>query len=107
MRRELETLIKENKLVVFMKGDPSAPRCGFSRAVCAILDLHGVKKEKMLTVDVLSNPMVREQIKLISQWPTIPQVFVDGEFVGGCDLMVEMNRTGQLHELLQKHQLVD
>src|SRR5688572_8952117 len=96
-RKKIEEDVKSNDVVLFMKGNPQAPRCGFSATVAGILDeLVGEYK----TVDVLSDGRVREGIKEYSDWPTIPQLYVKGEFVGGCDLVREMYETGELQETL-------
>ena len=90
--------IKDNQVVLFMKGTPAFPMCGFSAAVVQILNLLGVD---YATHDVLTDPEVRQGIKEFSSWPTIPQLYVKGEFVGGCDIVREMHQTGELAELLQ------
>ena len=89
--------ITDNPVVLFMKGSPVFPQCGFSAAVVQILSHLGVKFKG---VDVLSDPEIREGIKEFSSWPTIPQLYVKGEFVGGCDIVREMYETGELAELL-------
>jgi len=89
-----------------MKGTPDVPQCGFSRAVVQILDLHGVPHEKMQTYDVLVDPELRSSIKEYSEWPTIPQVYVNGEFVGGCDIVLGMHQSGELEELLEKNKVI-
>lgn len=94
----IEGAIKGNDLLVFMKGTPDEPMCGFSRAVIQILQMHGV--EEVVGVNCLQDPEVREGIKEFTEWPTIPQVYVKGEFVGGCDVLVQMHQSGELHELL-------
>lgn len=96
-RQQIEGAVRSNDVVLFMKGTPQAPRCGFSATVAGILDeLVGEYK----TVDVLADGKVREGIKEYSDWPTIPQLYVKGEFVGGCDLVREMYESGELHETL-------
>jgi monothiol glutaredoxin len=96
-RQQIENHVRNNDVVLFMKGTPQAPRCGFSATVAGILDeLVG----KYKTVDVLSDAKVREGIKEFSDWPTIPQLYVKGEFVGGCDLVREMYESGELQETL-------
>lgn len=92
-------LVKKNKVVVFMKGVPEEPRCGFSNAVVQILKMHDVKYD---AYDVLQDEALRQNIKDYSNWPTIPQVFINGEFVGGCDILLEMHRNGELVEELKK-----
>ena len=93
--------VAEAPVVLFMKGTPVFPQCGFSAAVVQILSHMGVKFKG---VDVLADPSVREGIKSFSNWPTIPQLYVNGEFVGGCDIMREMYQTGELQQLLAQQQ---
>ncbi|XP_061392687.1 glutaredoxin-related protein 5, mitochondrial-like [Musca vetustissima] len=95
----LQKLVNTNKVVVFMKGNPEAPRCGFSNAVVQILRMHGVQYDAH---DVLQSDELREKIKEFSEWPTIPQVFINGEFVGGCDILLQMHQSGDLIEELKK-----
>src|SRR5262245_15942444 len=96
-RQKIEQDVKNHDVVLFMKGSPAAPRCGFSATVAGILDeLVG----KYKTVDVLEDGRIREGIKEYSDWPTIPQLYIKGEFVGGCDLVREMYENGELHEAL-------
>ncbi|KAM8719588.1 hypothetical protein ACLKA7_005772 [Drosophila subpalustris] len=95
----LDKLVRTNKVVVFMKGNPQAPRCGFSNAVVQIMRMHGVQYDAH---DVLQNEALRQGIKDYSDWPTIPQVFIDGEFVGGCDILMQMHQSGDLIEELKK-----
>jgi Grx4 family monothiol glutaredoxin len=82
--------------VLFMKGTPQMPQCGFSRAVVQILDLHDIPKNDVKAYNVLEDQELREAIKEYSSWPTIPQVYVDGEFIGGCDIVMEMHSKGEL-----------
>jgi len=89
--------ITENDVVLYMKGTPVFPQCGFSAAVVQVLTHLGVK---FRGVDVLADPSLRQGIKEFSSWPTIPQLYVKGEFVGGCDIVREMYETGELGELL-------
>lgn len=96
---EIDGLVKQAKVVVFMKGVPDAPRCGFSNAVVQIMAMHDVKYEAH---DVLADEVLRQGIKDFSNWPTIPQVYLDGEFVGGCDILLQMHQNGELVEELQK-----
>jgi monothiol glutaredoxin len=95
----IEHLIKSNRVMLFMKGNRTFPQCGFSAAVVDTLKKHGVPFN---TFNVLSDINVREGIKEYSQWPTIPQLYVDGEFVGGCDIVREMDASGELAQLLSK-----
>jgi monothiol glutaredoxin len=96
-RQRIDGDVKSNDVVLFMKGTPQAPRCGFSATVAGILDeLVGEYK----TVDVLADTNLRDGIKEYSDWPTIPQLYIKGEFVGGCDIVREMYESGELHEKL-------
>ena len=93
----IDELVKSNYVVLFMKGTALFPQCGFSSRAVAILDRLGAKYE---TVDVLQDPEIRQGIKAYSEWPTIPQLYVKGEFVGGSDIMMEMFESGELQQLL-------
>lgn len=97
IRQQIEEAIKSNEVVLFMKGTPEAPRCGFSATVAGILDELVGDYE---TVDVLADTRIREGIKAYSDWPTIPQLYVKGEFVGGCDIVREMYENGELEQAL-------
>jgi monothiol glutaredoxin len=88
--------VAENDVMLFMKGSPVAPQCGFSAAVVQILSQLGVKFKAM---DVLADPELRQGIKEFSNWPTIPQLYVKGEFIGGCDIVREMFAEGELQSL--------
>jgi monothiol glutaredoxin len=90
--------IGENDVVLYMKGTPVFPQCGFSAAVVGVLTHLGVKFKG---VNILEDPELRQGVKDFSNWPTIPQLYVKGEFVGGCDIVREMYQTGELAELLQ------
>ena len=90
-------IVESNDVVLFMKGTPLFPQCGFSSRAIAILEHLGVDYE---TVDVLQDQEIRQGIKQFSDWPTIPQLYVKGEFVGGSDIMMEMYEAGELHQLL-------
>ncbi len=94
----IKTEIEEQDVVLFMKGTPVFPQCGFSAAVVQILSHIGVKFK---SVDVLSDMEIREGIKAFSNWPTIPQLYVKGEFVGGCDIVREMFEEGELEQYFQ------
>jgi monothiol glutaredoxin len=85
-------------VVLYMKGSPQAPMCGFSATATQLLKMCGA--EDLFTVDVLQNPEIREGIKQYANWPTIPQLYVKGEFVGGCDIMREMYQSGELQKLI-------
>lgn len=95
---EIDQLVKGAKVVLFMKGTPDDPMCGFSRLVAQILRMHDVKYRSF---NVLEDQSVREGVKKYSEWPTIPQLFVDGKFVGGADIALQMHQSGELVELLQ------
>ncbi|KAJ8719695.1 hypothetical protein PYW08_011870 [Mythimna loreyi] len=99
IKEQIDKIVKNNKVVVFMKGVPDAPRCGFSNAVVQIMRMHAVPYDSH---DVLSSEDLRQGIKDYSNWPTIPQVFINGEFVGGCDIMLQMHQSGELIEELKK-----
>ncbi|XYH95195.1 Grx4 family monothiol glutaredoxin [Sorangium sp. So ce1128] len=97
MRARITTIIRENDVVLFMKGTRTMPQCGFSATVVGILDEHLPEYQ---TVDVLSDPALRDGIKEFSSWPTIPQLYIRGEFVGGCDIVKELHATGELVKAL-------
>ncbi|XP_060531282.1 glutaredoxin-related protein 5, mitochondrial [Cylas formicarius] len=96
---EIKKLVTNNKVVIFMKGVPDQPQCGFSNAVVQILRMHGVSYDAH---NVLTDESLRQGIKTYSNWPTIPQIFINGEFVGGCDIMLQMHQSGDLIEELKK-----
>ena len=96
--------VTENDVVLFMKGTPTFPQCGFSSVVARVLDHVGVE---YAAVNVLEDHAVREGIKVYSDWPTIPQLYVKGEFVGGCDIIKEMFEAGELQQLLKEKGLVE
>ena len=95
--KKIESQIAKNKVVLYMKGNKEMPQCGFSAKVVQILNSYGVDYE---TVDVLADPEIRQGIKEYSSWPTIPQLYVGGKFIGGCDICVEMDQSGELESLL-------
>ena len=95
----IDALVRSSDVVLFMKGTALFPQCGFSSRAVAILDHLGVRFE---TVDVLQDPEVRQGIKAYSDWPTIPQLYVKGEFVGGSDIMMEMFEAGELQQLMEQ-----
>ena len=98
----IDEIVKADDVVLFMKGTALFPQCGFSSRAVAILDHLGVGFQ---TVDVLQDPEVRDGIKAYSDWPTIPQLYVKGEFVGGSDIMMEMFEAGELQQLLEQKQV--
>jgi monothiol glutaredoxin len=97
MREAIQEAISENRVILFMKGNPDAPACGFSARTSAILQSLG---QPFAAVDVLPDPRIRQELSALSNWPTIPQLFVDGELVGGCDIVTEMYETGELQQVL-------
>ncbi|KAF7247856.1 Glutaredoxin-related protein 5, mitochondrial [Varanus komodoensis] len=99
-KEAVERLVRAHPVVVFMKGSPARPQCGFSNAVVQILRLHGVNDYR--AYDVLRDSNLRQGIKNYSNWPTIPQVYLNGEFVGGCDILLQMHQSGDLVEELKK-----
>ena len=94
----IQKMVDENKVMLFMKGTKIFPQCGFSNMAVQILNAIGADFE---TCDVLSDDFIRQQIKVYSDWPTIPQLYVDGEFVGGSDIMLEMYQAGELQEMIE------
>ncbi len=94
---EIANEVTSNKIVLYMKGTPSQPMCGFSARVAGILDTYGVPYH---AVNILADPEKRQAIKVFSDWPTIPQIYLHGEFLGGCDILSQMYESGQLDELL-------
>ena len=99
-QQRIDQLVKSNPIVLFMKGTASFPQCGFSGRAIQILKACGVDTRNITTVNVLEDPEVREGIKTYSQWPTIPQLYVNGEFIGGSDIMMEMYESGELQKEL-------
>jgi monothiol glutaredoxin len=97
IRGFIENAINENKVMLFMKGTPQQPACGFSMRTSGALNALGVK---YAALDILPDPRIREELSALSGWPTIPQLFVDGELVGGCDIVMEMFESGELAESL-------
>lgn len=98
LRDKLEKLVSSNKVVLFMKGDRNFPQCGFSDAVVKTLNASGTD---YTTYDVLSDMDIRGGMKIYSEWPTFPQLYINKEFVGGCDIIIEMFQSGELEKLLQ------
>jgi monothiol glutaredoxin len=94
----IKTLVESNKIMVFMKGNKLMPQCGFSNNVVQILNTLGVPFE---TIDVLADQDIRQGIKEFSNWPTIPQVYVNGEFLGGSDILLELYQKGELQQLVE------
>jgi monothiol glutaredoxin len=97
MREAIQEAIAENPVILFMKGTPEAPACGFSARTVAILQSMGAR---FAAVDILPDPRIRQELSALSDWPTIPQLFVEGELIGGCDIVSEMYQSGELAETL-------
>ncbi|MBD1852382.1 Grx4 family monothiol glutaredoxin [Leptolyngbya sp. FACHB-711] len=97
-QQRIEDLIRSNKIMVFMKGNKLMPQCGFSNNVVQILNVLGVPFE---TCDVLADSEIRQGIKEYSSWPTIPQVYINGEFVGGSDILIELYQKGELQQMVE------
>jgi monothiol glutaredoxin len=97
LRDAIAEAISENRVILFMKGTPEMPACGFSARTVAALQATGAP---FAAVDILPDPRIRQELSALSSWPTIPQLFVDGELVGGCDIVTEMYESGELHEAL-------
>ena len=103
INEQIKNLINENDICLFMKGTPDVPQCGFSLAVANVLKHLNVKFE---SINVLENDEMRQGIKQYSDWPTIPQLYIKGEFLGGCDIVKEMFEKGELKELLKNKSLI-
>ena len=99
-QQRIDDLVKQNDIVLFMKGNASFPMCGFSGRAIQILKACGVEPRGLTTVNVLEDEAVRQGIKEYSHWPTIPQLYVKGEFIGGSDIMMEMYESGELQQLV-------
>jgi monothiol glutaredoxin len=97
MREQIQAAIEENPVLLFMKGTPDQPMCGFSARTVAILQSVG---QPFAAVNILPDPRIRQELSALSNWPTIPQLFIDGEFVGGCDIVTEMYESGELQQAL-------
>jgi len=98
---KIDEQVKKHKIILYMKGTPSFPMCGFSAATIQVLDSYNVAYE---SVNVLEDPAIRDGIKRYSNWPTIPQLYINGEFVGGCDIVREMHAKGELEPLIRAAQ---
>ena len=99
-QQRIEELVKSNEVLLFMKGSASFPMCGFSGRAVQLLKASGVDTKTMTTVNVLDDADIRQGIKEYSNWPTIPQLYVKGEFIGGSDIMMEMYESGELKQVL-------
>ena len=98
LKERIDNLVKQSKIVLFMKGNKLMPQCGFSNNVVQILSILGAPFE---TVDVLEDYEIRQGIKEYSNWPTIPQVYINGEFVGGSDILIELYQSGELQQMVE------
>lgn len=101
IQARIEEQVKKNKIILYMKGTPSFPMCGFSAATIQVLDSYNVAYE---SVNVLDDPAIRDGVKRYSNWPTVPQLYINGEFVGGCDIVREMHAKGELEPLFRAAQ---
>ena len=100
IQKRIDDLVKSNDILLFMKGTASFPMCGFSGRAVQVLKACGVDPKAIATVNVLDDDEIRQGIKDYSQWPTIPQLYIKGEFIGGSDIMMEMYESGELKKLL-------
>jgi len=96
---KIQALVDDNPVLLFMKGSKLFPQCGFSNSACQILQSYNIDFH---SVDVLADEEIRQGVKTFSQWPTIPQLYVCGEFIGGSDIMIEMFQSGELGEMIEK-----
>jgi monothiol glutaredoxin len=104
VQAKIKSMVDGNRVLLFMKGDREFPQCGFSMRAVQVVKALGVPFE---TVNVLADPAVREGVKTFSSWPTIPQLYVDGQFIGGSDIVYEMYQSGELQKLVDAHPKVD
>ncbi|MAI40895.1 MAG: Grx4 family monothiol glutaredoxin [Candidatus Azotimanducaceae bacterium] len=95
---EIKTQVKDNPILLYMKGSPEAPQCGFSAQASQVLMACG---EKFAYIDILANPEIRANLPNFSEWPTFPQLFIDGELVGGCDIITELHNSGELEPMIK------
>ncbi len=101
VQTQIDQLVKNHDVVLFMKGDANFPQCGFSGRAIQVLKASGVDVKGLKTINVLEEPEIRQGIKEYSNWPTIPQLYVKGEFIGGSDIMMEMFESGELTQVLK------
>jgi monothiol glutaredoxin len=99
-QQRIDALVKSNDILLFMKGNASFPMCGFSGRAIQLIKACGVEAKAITTVNVLEDDAIRQGIKDYSQWPTIPQLYIKGEFIGGSDIMMEMYESGELRQLI-------
>ena len=100
LTQEVEQKIKSGPVVIFMKGTPAFPNCGFSARSCQVLRAAGATD--LVGIDILNDPPTKEALKAITHWPTFPQIFIKGEFIGGCDIVCDLYERGELQTLLSK-----
>lgn len=100
VQQRIDTLVKGNEVLLFMKGNASFPMCGFSGRAIQVLKACGVDAKSIATVNVLDDAEIRQGIKEYSNWPTIPQLYIKGEFIGGSDIMMEMYESGELQKVI-------
>ncbi|MBI1883112.1 MAG: Grx4 family monothiol glutaredoxin [Chlamydiae bacterium] len=100
LRSQIEEKVKSSPVIIFMKGTPEAPQCGFSARACEVLRAAGAKD--LASVNVLANDELWDALEDYTQWPTVPQIFIHGEFIGGCDIVTEMYERGELQEMLKQ-----
>ncbi|KAG7662347.1 GRX5 [[Candida] subhashii] len=103
IKEAIDKAVASSPVVLFMKGTPEFPQCGFSRATIQTLGQQGVDPEKFAAYNVLEDQELRDAIKEYSEWPTVPQLYVNGQFVGGCDIVMQMAKNGELAELLEEN----
>lgn len=101
VHQQIDALVKNNEVLLFMKGNAQFPMCGFSGRAIQLLKASGVDLKDLKTINVLEEPEIRQGIKAYSNWPTIPQLYIKGEFVGGSDIMTEMFDSGELKQLIE------
>lgn len=102
IKKEIANIIASSKVVLFMKGTPSQPACGFSQRAISILRANGISKDSFTAINVLEDEEIRSGIKSYSNWPTVPQLYINHEFIGGSDIMTELNESGELKQLLSE-----
>ncbi|KAK0674146.1 putative monothiol glutaredoxin-5, mitochondrial precursor [Cercophora samala] len=105
-RQAIDKAVSSAPVVLFMKGTPETPQCGFSRASIQVLGMQGVDPAKFAAFNVLEDNELRQGIKEYSDWPTIPQLYIDKEFVGGCDIIISMHQSGELAKLLEEKKVL-
>ncbi len=101
VHQQIDDLVKSNEVLLFMKGNANFPMCGFSGRAIQLLKASGVDLKNLKTINVLDEPEIRQGIKTYSNWPTIPQLYIKGEFIGGSDIMTEMFDSGELKQLIE------